>query len=108
MKEIRCATFENLEARVVTVEATLTKGLPSFNIVGMASQSISESKERVKSALLMNGFNFPPKRITINLSPSDLRKEGSHFDLGIALLIVLWDRPINLEGRFIFGELGLA
>ncbi len=107
MKEILCATFESLEARVVTVEATLTKGLPSFNIVGMASQSISESKERVKSALLMNGFNFPPKRITINLSPSDLRKEGSHFDLGIALLIALWDKPVDLEGHFIFGELGL-
>ena len=107
MKKLYCATFEGLEAKVVDVEATLTKGLPSFNIVGMASQSISESKERVKSALLSNEFNFPPKRITINLSPSDLKKEGSQFDLGIALLIALNSSDIKLDDFFVFGELGL-
>ncbi len=107
MKKLYCATFEALEAKIVDVEATLTKGLPSFNIVGMASQSISESKERVKSALLSNEFNFPPKRITINLSPSDLKKEGSQFDLGIALLIALNSSSIKLDEFFVFGELGL-
>jgi len=56
----------------VEVEASFTKGLPSFTIVGLASESIKESKERVKSALLNNGYTFPPLRITINLSPSDL------------------------------------
>jgi len=107
MKKLFCATFEGLEAKVVSVEATLTKGLPSFNIVGMASQSISESKERVKSALLSNDFSFPPKRITINLSPSDLKKEGSQFDLGIALLIALNSSDSKLDEYAIFGELGL-
>ncbi len=107
MKKLICATFEGLEAKMVSVEATLTKGLPSFNIVGMASQSISESKERVKSALLSNDFSFPPKRITINLSPSDLKKEGSQFDLGIALLIALNSSDSKLDEYAIFGELGL-
>lgn len=107
MKKLYCATFEGLEAKIVNVEATLTKGLPSFNIVGMASQSISESKERVKSALLSNDFSFPPKRITINLSPSDLRKEGSQFDLGIALLIALNQSDIKFDEYAVFGELGL-
>ncbi len=107
MKKLLCATFEGIEAKVVTVEATLTKGLPSFNIVGLANQSISESKDRVKSALLSNDFVFPPKRITVNLSPSDLKKEGSQFDLGIALLIALHADSVDLESLFIFGELGL-
>ncbi len=107
MKKLFCATFEGLEAKVVSVEATLTKGLPSFNIVGIASQSISESKERVKSALLSNDFSFPPKRITINLSPSDLKKEGSQFDLGIALLIALNTSDSKLDNYSVFGELGL-
>lgn len=110
MKELKCATFDGLNASVVHVESTLTKGLPSFSIVGMASTSISESKERVKSALLSNSFKFPPKRVTINLSPSDLKKDGSHFDLSIALLIALNVKEkisLNIEEFFVFGELGL-
>lgn len=107
MKRLLCATYEGIEARPVYVESTLTKGLPAFNIVGMANTAITESRERVKSALLSNDFNFPPKRITINLSPSDLRKEGSHFDLGIALLIALDHTDIILDDWYVFGELGL-
>lgn len=107
MKRVFCATYEGLEAKVVEVESTLTKGLPSFSIVGMASASISEAKERVKSALLCNDFVFPPKRITINLAPSDIKKEGSHFDLSIALLIALDVLKDDLSEWFVFGELGL-
>ncbi|MDY0115964.1 MAG: YifB family Mg chelatase-like AAA ATPase [Sulfurimonadaceae bacterium] len=107
MKHVRCATYEGLEAKVVAVESTLTKGLPSFSIVGIASASITEAKERVKSALLSNNFTFPPKRITMSLSPSDLRKEGSQFDLSIALLIILNDLEEDLGEWFVFGELGL-
>lgn len=107
MKKLLCATFEGINAHPVSVESTLTKGLPSFNIVGMANTAIKESMERVKSALLSNEFIFPPKRITINLSPSDLKKEGSQFDLGIALLIALDNTDLNLEDMYIFGELGL-
>lgn len=107
MKTVCCATYEGMDAKIVQVESTLTKGLPSFSIVGMASASITEAKERVKSALLSNEFSFPPKRITINLSPSDVRKEGSQFDLSIALLIALDYLSDDLSEWFVFGELGL-
>jgi magnesium chelatase family protein len=107
MKSIRCATYEGLDAKVVEVESTLTKGLPSFSVVGMASTSINESKERVKSALLSNEFSFPPKRITINLAPSDVKKEGSQFDLSIALMIALNQEDKDFEEWFVFGELSL-
>ena len=73
MKHVKCATYKGLEAKVVEVESSLTKGLPSFNIVGIASTSINESKERVKSALLTNNYTFPPKRFVISLTPSDLK-----------------------------------
>ncbi len=107
MKTVNCATYEAFDAKLVHVESTLTKGLPSFSIVGMASTAITEAKERVKSALLSNDFSFPPKRITINLAPSDVKKEGSHFDLSIALLIALDLLEEDLSQWFVFGELGL-
>lgn len=107
MKKFLCATYEGLDAKVVEVESTLTKGLPSFSIVGMASTAITESKERVKSALLSNNFSFPPKRITFSLAPSELAKSGSQFDLSMALLILLNDSDISFDEWFVFGELGL-
>lgn len=107
MKHLLCATLEGLDAKTVQVEFTATKGLPAFTIVGMANTAISESKERVKSALLYNSFVFPPKRLTISLSPSDLRKEGSHFDLAIAILIAIGNGKVDLKGWSVFGELGL-
>jgi len=107
MKIINCATYEGLDAKVVNVESTLTKGLPSFSVIGMTSISINESKERVKSALLSNEFKFPPKRITLSLSPSDLKKDGSHFDLSIALMIALNQEEQDYSSWFVFGELSL-
>lgn len=107
MKQLLCATFEGIDAKTVEVQFTATKGLPAFTIVGMANTAITESKERVKSALLSNDFTFPPKRLTINLAPSDLRKEGSHFDLPIAALIALGNYEGNLDDWYVFGELGL-
>ncbi|MDD2949412.1 MAG: YifB family Mg chelatase-like AAA ATPase [Sulfuricurvum sp.] len=107
MKQLQCATFEGIDAKTVEVQFTATKGLPAFTIVGMANTAITESKERVKSALLSNGFTFPPKRLTVNLAPSDLRKEGSHFDLPIAALIALENYDGNIEDWYVFGELGL-
>jgi magnesium chelatase family protein len=81
MKNMKCASIDGIEAYCVDVEASFTKGLPGFSIVGLANSSIQESKERVKSALISNEFKFPPLKITINLSPSDLpNKTGSHFD----------------------------
>lgn len=111
LNTLNSATALDNRARGVTVEASFTKGLPNFSIVGLASESIKESKERVKSALLNNRYTFPPLRITINLSPSDLKKEGSHFDLPIALLIALQKNEIVMvqkeENFYCFGELGL-
>ena len=107
MKQLLCATFEGIDASSVEVQFTATKGLPAFTIVGMANTAITESKERVKSALLSNDFTFPPKRLTINLAPSDLRKEGSHFDLPIAALIALGNYEGDVSDWYVFGELGL-
>ena len=107
MKSLKSASLDGIDAVSIDVESTFTKGLPSFSIVGMANTAIQESKERIKSSLLTNDFKFPPKRITINLSPSELAKKGSHIDLPIALLIALQDTKINLKDFYVFGELGL-
>ena len=107
MKIIKSASLDTLDAISIDVESTFTKGLPSFTIVGMVSTNISESKDRVKSALLTNEFKFPPLKITINLSPSEIKKSGSHFDLAIALQIALYQEKINLSDFYVFGELAL-
>jgi len=80
VNRMTCATLDGLCAKQIEVEATFTKGLPGFAVVGLASSDIQEAKERVKSALLTNDFIFPPLKITLNLSPSDLKKSGTHFD----------------------------
>lgn len=107
MKTIKSATLDGIKAVSVDVESTFTKGLPSFSIVGLASTSIQESKDRIKSALLTNEFKFPPKKITVNLSPSELAKKGSQIDLSIALLIALQESKVSTEDYHVFGELGL-
>jgi len=107
VNHLTCATLEGLSAKIIEVEATFTKGLPGFAVVGLASSDIQEAKERVKSALLTNNFTFPPLKITINLSPSDIKKSGTHFDLSIALLNALHKEEIEEKELFVFGELGL-
>lgn len=77
-----------LESPLVTVEVHLANGLPAFNIVGLPETSVREAKDRVRSAILNCGFEFPAKRITVNLAPADLPKEGGRFDLPIALGIL--------------------
>jgi magnesium chelatase family protein len=107
VNRLTCATLEGVNAQVIEVEATFTKGLPGFTVVGLASTDIQEAKERVKSALLTNAFIFPPLKITIGLSPSEIKKNGSHFDLSLALLIALNKKSFDEVGLFVFGELGL-
>jgi len=107
VNRLTCATLEGVNARVIEVEATFTKGLPGFTIVGQASSDIQESKERTKAALQTNGFVFPPLRITISLFPSELKKNGSQLDLAIALLIALNKTAVDEPDLFVFGELGL-
>lgn len=107
MKKILCATIDGLDAKIVDVEVSFVRALPSFAIVGLAQTSIQESRERIKSALSAVEFKFPPQKVTVNLAPSDLKKSGSHFDLPISLLIALQKSSIDFENYLAFGELGL-
>mgnify|MGYP000353063173 CR=1 FL=1 len=100
-----------VDAPLVTIEVHISNGLPSLSIVGMLETAVKESKDRVRSALLNSQFNFPQQRITINLAPADLPKEGGRFDLPIALGILAASNqlPISaLEGKEFIGELGLT
>lgn len=80
--------FEGIEARLVEVQCAVTPGVPAFSIVGLPDKAVSEARERVRAALTAMAIALPSKRITINLSPADLPKEGSHFDLPIALALL--------------------
>src|SRR5215204_4921814 len=101
-----------LEAPLVHVEVHLASGLPKFSIVGMAATAVKESKDRVRAALLNSKFELPAGRITVNLAPADLPKEGGRYDLPIALGILLASAQIQSGfdvGRTEFyGELGLT
>lgn len=77
--------FEGIEARLVEVQCAISPEIPAFSIVGLPDKAVSEARERVRSALSAMAIALPSKRITVNLSPADLPKEGSHFDLPIAL-----------------------
>lgn len=107
VKKLLCATAYGVGAKIIQVEATFSRGLPAFVISGLAGSSIQEAKQRVQGALAHNNFQSLNFKITINLSPSDLSKNGSHFDLPIALLVALQKQDIELENWFAFGELGL-
>ena len=107
IKKFQCATLQNNQAYEVEVESAFVRALPGFSIVGMASQSIQESKDRIKSALTNIKYKFPAQKITVSMSPSDLKKEGSHFDLGVALLLYLQKETLTCKDFYIFGELGL-
>ncbi|CAA6815437.1 MAG: MG(2+) CHELATASE FAMILY PROTEIN / ComM-related protein [uncultured Campylobacterales bacterium] len=108
MKKILCACINSNEAIPIDVESSFVRGLPNFSIVGLGGNSIQESKERVKSALSSLEFNFPAQKVTINLSPSDIKKEGSHFDLAIALGVAMQQEDLEFRDDLcILGELGL-
>ena len=100
-----------LEAPAVTVEVHLSAGLPGLNIVGLPETSVRESKDRVRSALINSGYEFPEGRITVNLAPADLPKEGSRFDLPIALGILVASGQLPEQctsQREFLGELALS
>ena len=80
--------FQGLEACPVTVECALTLGLPQFSVVGLPNKSVSEARDRIRATLSHLAIALPSKRITINLSPADLPKDGAHFDLPIALCLL--------------------
>lgn len=108
--QILCATFFGVEGIIVNVEIDISYGLPTFNIVGLGDVAVKESKERVRAAIINSGFEFPVGRITINLAPAALKKEGSHFDLPIAIGLLVATDQISvecMEGYLFMGELSL-
>jgi len=108
--QIKTAAFSGVEGILINVEVDITYGLPNFNIVGLGDTAVKESKDRVRSAITNSSLDFPISRITINLAPAHIRKEGSHYDLPIAVGILLATNQLFLEepDNFIFmGELSL-
>ncbi len=106
------ASLQGIDGEMVRVETELSRGLPGFYIVGLAGAAIRESHLRIRAALEQNGIGFPSRKITVNLSPAWQRKEGSHFDLPIALGIAAEGRGLGqdqdkLEKTAFFGELSL-
>lgn len=100
-----------LDAPLVCVETHISNGLPKLSIVGLAEAEVQESKDRVRSAIINSGFEFPPRRITINLAPADLPKESGRFDLPIAIGILLASeqiKPNNIDLYEFAGELALS
>lgn len=100
-----------MHAPLITVEIHLSNGLPAFNIVGLPDAAIRESKERVRSAILNSGFDFPQRRITINLAPADLPKDGGRFDLPIAIGILAASEQVPasaINDTEYLGELALS
>ena len=81
--------FQGVEARLVEVQCAVAPGLPAFSVVGLPDKAVQEARERVRAAFSAMSIALPSRRITVNLSPADLPKEGSHFDLPIALGLLL-------------------
>jgi magnesium chelatase family protein len=110
VQRVSTVAFEGIEARAVDVQVQVAPGLPAFNIVGLPDKAVSEARERVRAALVASGLALPARRITINLAPADLPKEGSHYDLPIALglMAAIGAVPHDaLAGFTVLGELGL-
>ncbi len=108
---VQSRTQAGIDAPNVTIEVHLSKGLPSLNIVGLPETAVKESKDRVRSAIINNGFEFPVKRIIVNLAPADLPKQGGRFDLPIALGILAASHQIPqemLDENEFVGELALT
>ena len=102
--------FEGVEARPVDVQVQIAPGTVAFTVVGLGDKAVAESRERVRSALIASGLALPAKRITVNLAPADMPKEGSHYDLPIALAVMaaIGAIPADALGGFaVIGELAL-
>jgi len=110
VQHVATVAFEGVDARPVDVQVQVAPGLPAFNLVGLADKAVSEARDRVRAALIASGLALPAKRITINLAPADLPKEGSHYDLPIALglMAAIGAIPSDAVAGFtVVGELGL-
>lgn len=107
---VKSITIQGLEGSLVLVEVDVSQGLPSFDLVGLPSTAVREARERVRAAIKNSGYDFPVKRITVNLAPADIKKEGAIFDLAIAIGILAATGQcdsIKLEKCIFLGELSL-
>ncbi len=86
---VKTVAFEGVETTEVDVQVQIAPGLPAFTVVGLPDKAVGESRERVRAAIHAIGLSLPPKKIIVNLSPADILKEGSHFDLPIALALLV-------------------
>ena len=103
------ATLHGLDGRVIRVEVDVAPGLPGFSIVGLPDAALQEARERVRGAIRNSGFAYPPRRITVNLAPADLRKGGASLDLAIAAAILVGSEQVRASGRWaLVGELSLG
>ena len=110
LAKVYSAAIVGLEGVLVEVEIDIqNQGLPSFTIVGLPDKAVDEAKERVRSAIKNTGCDFPQKRITVNLAPADLPKEGASYDLPIAIGILIASGQVNIDvsDMFFSGELSL-
>ena len=110
LAKVTSAALVGLDAHLVDVEVDIAGGLPQFSVVGLPDATVKESRDRVRSALKNTGFHFPAKRITVNLAPAALKKEGPGLDLAIAIGILVAEdviAPAMLENRVVIGELSL-
>jgi len=106
------SSYTGIDGFIVTLEADTANGLPQFNIVGLPDSAIKEARDRVRSAILNSNYKFPMLRITVNLAPSDIKKEGTIFDLPIAISLLIASNQLNLSKEFLqetifVGELSL-
>ena len=111
LSKIQSGTPLGVDAILVDVEVDINTGLQFFNTVGLPEGAVRESKVRVQSAIKNSGYELPQKRITINLAPADLKKEGTAFDLPIAVGIMAADQAVSgkkLSGYVLMGELSLT
>jgi hypothetical protein len=110
VQRVSTVAFEGIEVRPVDVQVQVAPGMPAFTVVGLPDKAVPEARERVRSAMIASGLALPARRITINLAPADLPKEGSHYDLPIALGLMAAIGAIPhdaLSGFAVLGELGL-
>lgn len=110
VSRVSTIAFQGIDTVDIDVQVSVTGGLPAFTVVGLPDKAVGESRERVRAALTAIGLALPPKRITVNLAPADMAKEGSHFDLPIAcaLLVAMGVLPAEeMPGYVVLGELGL-
>src|SRR5258708_18805901 len=108
--KVRTVGFRGVEVSEVETQVTIASGLPAFTVVGLPDKAVAEARERVGAALASLGLGLPPRRITVNLAPADVLKEGSHFDLPIALALLAAMEALpadELGGYMALGEVAL-